>query len=85
MKVSVLWFGGPNYALPYDEDIEHFSSLKDAKEAFWRRCDNDPYYPCVNAEESCMWVAVGHVDHIEYPDEIVTMGPRGGIIVNRHV
>lgn len=85
MKVYMMWHGGANYALPTVDDAEEFSSLQAAKESFWSRADRDPFYPCVENPEA--WIlfsdprenASGDV----YPDRVMTLGPRGGVRIER--
>jgi hypothetical protein len=80
MKVCWLWHGGPNYALPYPDDKpEVFASLKEAKEEFASRVDDD-YYP--GMEEPIAWVFKGE-EAGEYPDWVLQLGPRGGVKVER--
>ena len=81
MKVTAMWFGGSSYAVPYPDDVEHFDSLRAAKDAFWSRADFDPYYPCVDKDTTEMWISFGVHESIEYPDRIIKFGPRGGIVV----
>lgn len=84
MKVWGLWHGGSSYAVPGYENLEEFSSLKDAKEQVWHREEgHDPYYPVV--EESEMWVFYQKPQKGAdlYPDLILKLGPRGGVQVQR--
>ena len=80
MKVTMLWFGGSNYATPDENDAEQFRTLQAAKDAFWRRADFDPYYPCVESPEAQIFLGDAVTD---YPDYLMTMGPRGGVRVER--
>ena len=76
MKVQTLWFGGYNYALPTQEDIEDFRSLKRAKEVFENRASFDPMFPCTdNTEMHIYW----HEYSENGPDRILKIGPRGGV------
>lgn len=79
-RVTMLWFGGVNYATPGESDAETFRTLKDAKDAFWRRADFDPYYPCVEAPEAHIWYGkeVG-----DYPDLVLSLGPKGAVRCER--
>lgn len=85
MKVWAAWHGGPSYAAPYiPEDLETFDSLKAAANETWRRQEtSDPYYPVV--EDSEMWVYFRDPtnERDPYPDRIITIGPRGGIRIER--
>ena len=84
MKVTMAWFGGSSYASPEGKDVEHFSSLKTAKEVFQsRETDFDPYYPCVEGSSAMIWF--GHLDDTTdiYPELELTLGPKGGVRVNR--
>lgn len=81
MKVQCLWYGGSNYAIPQQSDIETFYSLKRAKEVFEHRASNrDSYFPCVQDSEM-------HIYFHEYtengPDRILKLGPRGGIVMEK--
>lgn len=85
MQCIGLFYGGSNYAAPngHDEqDIERFDSLKDAKDAFWRRVDFDPYYPCVDEDTAEMAVYFGTEYHENGPDRVIRLG-RGGVKVER--
>lgn len=77
MRVQALWYGGSNYALPTQDDIEEFYSLQRAKDVFESRASNrDSYFPCVSDSEM-------HIYFHEYtengPDRILKIGPRGGV------
>jgi len=83
MKVQALWFGGSNYALPTQNDIEEFASITAAKRVFEHRAGNtDRYYPCVEESQTEM-----HLYFHEYtengPDRILTIGLRGGVVMER--
>ena len=80
MKVMMMWHGGVNYAVPTADDAEEFPSLKAAKDAFWRRADFDPYYPCVDSPEA--WIFIGNSVG-DYPDRIMRLGKHGAVIVER--
>jgi len=81
MRVTMLWHGGSNYAVPTEDDGETFASLKDAKAAFWRRADFDPRFPCVENSEA--WIYFGGTVHDNGPDRILRIGTRGGVVVER--
>ena len=83
MKVKALWYGGSNYASPDPaRDLESFSSMAEAKRSFAARADFDPYYPCVDEEQTEMHVYLG--DYSENgPDRVLTIGKRGGVQVSR--
>ena len=84
MKVHALWYGGPNYAVPYiPDDIEEFASITAAKRVFEHLASHtDRYYPCVEESQTEM-----HLYFHEYtengPDRILTIGPRGGVVMER--
>lgn len=80
MIVTMLWHGGINYAAPTQDDGEVFSSLTIAKAVFEERADFDPFYPCVESPEA--WIFIGDTVG-EYPDMVLRLGPRGGVIVER--
>lgn len=86
MKCIGLFYGGSNYAAPngYDpRDCERFASLKEARDAFCRHVDWDPYYPCVDEEVAEMHVYFGTAYHENGPDWIIRLGPNGGVGVER--
>ncbi len=81
MRVTMLWYGGSNYAAPDPvRDVEQFDSLRACREAFENRADFDPYYPCVESPEA--HVFIGHHDDLTdaYPDRILTLGKRGAVL-----
>lgn len=80
MRVTMLWYGGTSYAAPSAEDAEHFSSLKSAKNTFWHRADFDPRYPCVESPEAHIFIGNAVAD---YPDFVLSLGPRGGVRCER--
>lgn len=87
MECWMLWHGGSSYAAPeIPRDLEHFDSLRAARDAFWRYGDQDPYRPCVIEDTPEMGGAEGWIflyDPSEvadpYPDRILNYGPRGGV------
>ena len=87
MKVTMFWHGGSNYACfdTHDpKDAEEFDSLSAAKRSFESRADFDPYYPCVESPEA--WIFNGSAESnlgAEYPDYVLTLGPRGGVQCSR--
>ena len=93
MRVTMFWHGGSSYGAPdmhSARDAEVFDSIKDAKRSFAARADHDPYYPCVDdcAPEDGgpeAWLFFGKDHPIigqEYPDAVLSFGPRGGVIVS---
>lgn len=83
MRCWMLWHGGSSYACPrIPEDLERFSSLTRAKEAFWSRQDGDPYYPCVESSSAFIYWRDPTDERDPYPDLELTMGPRGGVRVS---
>lgn len=84
MKVTMLWHGGGSYGDPYPDDVERFESLESAIREFRRRLEGgDRYYPMVD-EASHAEILRGHHTEILEPDYILSVGPRGGIHVNRY-
>lgn len=83
MKVFSLWYGGNNYSCPSMEDIEEFRSIQSAKDSFWSRSDYDPYYPCVDRPEMQLYFTDPRKAEDPYPDMLITMGPRGGVRIER--
>jgi hypothetical protein len=87
----MLWHGGASYACGYiPEDLEHFDSLRAAKDSFDRRADSwATYYPCVEREPSeeggqSAWIFFYEpTENCDaYPDRILEYGPRGGLLVS---
>ena len=89
MRVWGIFHGGHNYsAMITAKNVESFSSLKAAKDAFWSRTDFDPYYPCTDETASMQIFFADPLtgdeaddDFVDcgYPDREITLGPRGGI------
>lgn len=84
-----LWYGGPSYAPSYHDEAEAFPSLRAAADEHWRReCGSDPYYPTVTDSETWLYgpFPAGTPREsvsFDYPDRIITIGPRGGVRVER--
>ena len=81
-QVTWLWQGDSSYAPPLPEDAETFPSVSAAMNEFSSRL-SDPYFPCVYADTPEMggpsaWCFYGD-DVGEYPDFIISCGPRGGV------
>ena len=80
MKLQALWYGGINYALPTQDDIEDFRSIKHARRIFESRASFDPMFPCVDHSEM-------HLFFTEFndngPDRILKIGPKGGVRMER--
>ena len=79
MRYTAQYFGA-NLALPEGTEVEYFDSLQSAKNAFWRRTDFDPQYPCQdNSAEMLLWK--GMLLDVEdlYPDYRLYIGPKGGV------
>ena len=92
-NVVMFWHGGLSYAAPDTSDkrdAEQFDSLASAKRAFAART-NDSYYPCVDGDTPddggpTAWVFIGRVKDVlgaDYPDYVLSFGPRGGVICER--
>ena len=85
MKVTMFFHGGSSYAAPdfhSERDAETFRSIAAAKDTFASRADFDPFYPCVESPEA--WIFKGaDVVGEEYPDFVMRLGKRGGVIVER--
>jgi len=93
MKVTMFWHGGSSYACfsvhePKDADV--FDSLANAKRDFANRV-HDPYTPCVSEDlpenggpEAWLFFGKAHpVIGQEYPDAILSFGPRRGVRMER--
>jgi hypothetical protein len=85
MKVYGLFYGGSNYSAGSVEDVEEFDSIKEAKDTLWRRSDFDPMFPCVDdAQAEIQLFFTDPRDRRDpYPDRILKLGKRGGIISER--
>ena len=88
MIVTMFFHGGSSYA-PFDtsnpEDAEEYGSLKDAMDSFAGRVDFDPYYPCTD-DSAEAWIMRGRPeDNLgrDYPDWVLRLGPKGGVIRER--
>ena len=93
MKVTMFWHGGVSYACfdTHDpKDAEVFESIERAKRAFKNRAW-DRFYPCVDECEPGeggpeAWLFFGDKHPVlggDYPDRIMSFGPRGGVVVSR--
>ena len=85
----VAWYGySYSPGSVHDRDsIEYFDSIKAAADMFAARIEGDTRFPCVDAD-----VARAHLYRVyredgdisnEYPNYVVTIGPRGGAQVTR--
>lgn len=88
MQVYAVFSGGVNYSTGsvYNaEDVEVFASLKSAGDTLWsRRAGRDSYYPNVDdTAQMSVYFADPRPTGQEYPDRVITVGPRGGIRVER--
>lgn len=83
MKVYGLWYGGNSYAVPsVPDDVEEFSSIKQAKDIFESRFEGEfGFTPCVT-DESEMHLFYDEPQEGEdiNPDVVLSFGPRGGVI-----
>lgn len=86
MIVYMEW-NASSYAVAGPDDRERMSSIKEAKETFWRRADFDPRFPCVEDSEAYLYIPDSkHENGAEggdYPDYRLYMGPRGGVRMER--
>ncbi len=69
-----IFVGGSSYSIG---EPEYFKSIPAIKNALWRRLDDQRMYPCLD-DDACFECYVGEVG--DYPDFIIKVGPRGGII-----
>lgn len=85
MKVYGLFCGNSGSWGPpsIPEDLEAFDSIKEAKDALWRRVDGyEREFPCVDERaEMQLFFEKPDDNRDPYPDRIVYVGPRGGIHV----
>lgn len=87
MKVYTLWHGGSGSYMPgsIPDDVEAFPSIAAAaREHERRQSGGDPFYPAVGSD-SATWVYLYEPSEFEdnYPDRIITTGPRGGTRIER--
>jgi len=83
MRIYVQFFC-PGYSAPWPDQYDEYSSIKDAKDAFWRICNFDRRYPNVDPERAEFRVYFGPPAEQDCePDRIIRMGPRGGIRCER--
>ena len=86
MICTMFFHGGSSYAsfdVSSADDAERFSGIKAARDEFESRVNgNRSRFPCVD-ESAEAWIFFGEFDDIrgDYPDRIIKVGPRGGIIV----
>lgn len=89
MRCYGFWYGGTSYSADWKEDdLETFRSLREAKGIFRSRLSNDVgYTPCVDSSAE-LWLfsdraraLAGLRDGTLYPDLLVQVGPRGGVVV----
>lgn len=83
MKVYGLWYGGSSYAVPsVPDDVEEFSSIKQAKDIFESRFEGEfGFTPCVTDEsEMHLFRSEPQEGNDIYPDIVLSFGPRGGVI-----
>ena len=92
MKAWAVFNGGVNYSpgSPHElRDIEEFRSIAAAGDALYARVhDWVPGFGNVDRETASMhvWLACpndGAGDVQEYPDRVITIGPRDGIRIER--
>jgi hypothetical protein len=81
MRCTALWYGGSSYSTPDpDRDLEHYRSMRAAREVFEARYAGDGgYTPCVS-DDTEMHIYFGGY-HENGPDRILRFGPRGGVIL----
>jgi hypothetical protein len=72
MKVYALWYGGSNYSSPtLEEDLEVFSSIKEARDELKRR-EHNSYYPCVADAEMHLFFEDPRDSFDAMPDRVIT-------------
>lgn len=87
MKVFTLFDSPGNYGPAYVEHTEEFPSLEAAGHALRDRVlGRDSYFPCVdNDARLSVFFSDPRLseDGDIYPDRLITIGPRGGVRVER--
>ena len=86
MTVWGLWDGGHSYRVSEFGDAEPFDSIQHAVRVFRARLDGCDYaYPAVDASSTMRLFLGGHPDTYRdpYPDRVLTVGPRGGVNIER--
>lgn len=83
MPCWMLWHGGASWSPPeIPRDLEPFDSMREAKDAFWRRGDFDPFFPCVGSDAYAYIFLYDPTEVADpYPDRIIRYGPRGGVVL----
>jgi hypothetical protein len=85
MKRWAVFYGGSSYSAPYARDAKEFHSLKAVKNRYyWALHDEDREFPAVNTERAMVvvWNRCPHEEFDPYPDLVITVGPRGGLIIH---
>ena len=69
----------------HEDKPEFFDTLEDAKSAFASRTvDCDRRYPCTDeTAEAWLFAADPRKTGCEYPDRVITLGPRNGVRLER--
>ena len=84
----MLFHGGHSYSAPsvHDDTPEFFDTLEAAKWAFEARTSgyHSHLYPCTD-ETATAWLFADNPRKTgcEYPDRIITLGPRNGVRLER--
>tara|TARA_R100000656_G_scaffold111326_1_gene83320 strand:+ start:334 stop:585 length:252 start_codon:yes stop_codon:yes gene_type:complete len=79
MKLTVLFYGGSSYAFPEGNEVEHFNSIKEAKEEMISRKENQYRYPCLDPKMICSIGTLNDLTDI-YPDFILKMNKNENVI-----
>ena len=75
-------FNAPTLAPAFPDDIPEYGSIKTALRAFERFVENQSRY--TEASECTGYLYFGHPGACSnYPDRVLTVGPRGGVRISR--
>lgn len=99
MKVYGQWYGGSSYVWGDADNLEVFSSIKEARNALANRRDlgysfrqtfryvdgrvEHDFTPVVGNDSELWLYFDSRVGGDMYPDRIIKFGPRGGVVVER--
>jgi hypothetical protein len=78
-NITALFHGGSAYEMPQGNEVEHYNSIKEAKEEMIYRKENRNRYPCLDPKMICSYGTLNDLTDI-YPDFILKMNKNGNVI-----
>ena len=66
-----------SFSMPYPDDVKHANSKRELESALCK-WENEHYRVGSDETMASLWVSIGLLKDIEYPDFIAIHGPRGG-------